>query len=444
MYLKEIESLLGCTNTVDDKPIQSIVIDSRIVKQEGLFIAIKGENFDGHDFIDQAIENGAGALIVSKPVTAKVPYIQVDDTSKALGSIASLHRKHCFCPAIALTGSNGKTSVKEMIAAILPSPSLATKGNLNNHIGVPLSLLNLTKQHRYCVFELGANHCGEIAYTAAMVKPQVALITNIAPAHIGEFGSIDAIARTKGEIFKRLNPGGHAIINDDDSYAHFWDELIQDKKVIRFSCKNASDVYASNISFDANNCGKFTLNIKKQCIEISLKVPGTHNVSNALAAASACFALGITNEQIKKGLNEYAGTTGRLAFISGLNGATVIDDSYNANLQSVRVAIEVLANQLGKTIMVFGDMGELGDYTVAHHQKVGSLAKNANIDHFFSCGKFSALAASAFGKNGHHCQDYRQIISALKPLLDSHTSVLIKGSRAAKMENIVAQLAVCK
>ncbi len=338
---------------------------------------------------------------------------------------------------IALTGSNGKTTVKEMIAAILPKPAHATPGNLNNHIGAPLSVLRLRPEHRYAVFELGANHPGEIAYTVAIVKPQVALINNIAPAHIEGFGSIDGVARTKGEIYQGLAVGGTAIINDDDDYAHFWDELLIDKKIVRFSLTKPVDVYAQDISFNAQGWASFSLVLPSEHGQVNLQIPGEHTVRNALAAAACCYALGISLVDIVAGLQQFCGVAGRMTFLSGKNHSLVIDDTYNANLHSVLTAVKVLAKRQGRRILVLGDMGELGAWTQQHHEEVGYTAYRLGIDLLMTCGKHSEYSTRAFAGTAKHYPNHDELAQDLLPKLDKDTTVLVKGSRSAAMEKIV-------
>ena len=440
MNLNTVAALLvqSCQNNAD---ITHICTDSRELKPGSLFIAIKGERFDGHDFIKEAEARGAVAVVVNHPVDGlSIPQFIVADSIQALAKIATVHRQTMHCPVIALTGSNGKTTTKEMIAAILPQPSHATKGNLNNHIGAPLTVLQLNSQHRYAVFELGASHQGEIAHTVAIVQPDVALINNIAPAHIEGFSSIDGVACAKGEIYQGLSASGIAVVNDDDTYAHFWDELLIDKKVLRFSIEHPADVYADNIHLDERGCGEFTLVMPTGKVDLHLNVPGLHNVRNALAAAACCHAVGISKEAIQQGLEHFGGVKGRLTVLTGKNQSTVIDDTYNANLRSVLVALEVLAKRPGKKIFVFGDMGELGRWTNEHHQEVGLAARRLGIDLLLSYGSSSKLAAESFGAGGEHFVTQEQLVEDLVDKLSSDTVVLVKGSRSSAMEKIVHQL----
>lgn len=423
------------------KEIKGVCIDSRLIEPGYLFIAIKGERFDGHDFVKEVEAKGAIAAVVSHLVDGvSIPQFVVPDTLDALAKIAKAHRQTLHCPVIALTGSNGKTTVKEMIAAILPAPSLATKGNFNNHIGAPLSVLQLNDTHRYAVFELGANHLGEIAHTVAIVCPDVTLINNIAPAHVAEFGSIEAVARAKGEIHQGLSAQGIAVINDDDAYAHFWDEILVNKKTIHFSAQERSDVYAQDVRLDDQGRGQFSLVLPKGRADIELQVPGLHHVRNALAAAACCYAVGLSIEEIKRGLEQFSGVKGRLTFLTGKNHSTVIDDTYNANLRSVLTALEVLAKREGKKIFVFGDMGELGNWAKEHHEEVGLVARQLGINQLMSCGMHSAYAAQAFGVGGQHYSSQDELAQIVLKELNPDTTVLVKGSRSSAMEKIVNKL----
>ena len=440
MTLFEIAALFNATCAVD-QVLTGVSIDSRQIKPGYLFVAIVGERFDGHDFIQSAVANGAVAVVCRREIpTLAIPQIIVPDTLQALAAIATYHRQKIACPVIALTGSNGKTTVKEMIASILPKPSFATPGNLNNHIGAPLSVLQLNAEHRYAVFELGANHPGEIAHTVAIVQPQVTLINNIAPAHIEGFVSIDGVAQAKGEIHQGLVSEGTAIINDDDPYAHYWDSLLTNKKQIHFSVNNQATVYARDVVFNGDGCPHFILVTPAGNVSIQLKTPGSHSVSNALAAAACTYALGIDLADIADGLNRFSGVAGRMTFLAGKKAAVIIDDTYNANLRSVQIALDVLAKRQGRRIFVFGDMGELGAFSQQHHHEVGVSARKHGIDVLMSCGEQSESTALAFGDSGKHYQSQDELVRDLLGQLDGRTTVLIKGSRSASMENIVHQL----
>lgn len=421
--------------------ITGVSIDSRKIMPGHLFVALRGQHQDGHQFIPEVQDKGASAVLCEEKIAGiTIPQFVVNNTLKALTTMAKLHRHTINCPIIALTGSNGKTSVKEMIAAILPNPAYATPGNLNNHIGVPLSVLHLKPEHRYAVFELGANHLGEIAHIVSIVQPNVALINNIAPAHIEGFGSIDGVANAKGEIYAGLSANQTAVINDDDAYAHFWDKLLTDKRVIRFSFTKKADIFAKKVIFNADNVASFTLCSPQGEQAVTLQVPGTHMVYNALAAAACCVAVGISLKDIADGLKRFQGVSGRLTHLAGKNDAVIIDDTYNANLRSVLTAIEVLSKRQGFRILVLGDLGELGACTQKHHEEIGHIAKQKGINLFMTTGKHSAYSSQAFGEDARHYLTQESLVNDLLPYLDKNTTVLVKGSRSAAMEKIVHQL----
>lgn len=438
MKLTEIARLFN-TSCAEDLIISSVGIDSRSVTPGQLFVAIQGERFDSHLFIPDAVAKGAVGIVCLHAIDGiDVPQFVVPDTIQALADIATYHRRQLNCGVIALTGSNGKTSVKEMISSILPQPSFATPGNLNNHIGAPLSVLQLQPTHRYAVFELGANHQSEIAHTVSVVHPHITLINNIAPAHIGEFGSIDGVAHAKGEIYQGLPLDGIAVVNDDDAYAHFWDNLLVDKKVVRFSAHHPATVYARDVVFNSGGCAQFVLVVPEGEAAIQLAVPGAHNVCNALAAAACTSAMNISLSDIKAGLSRFLGVPGRMTFLKGKEQAVIIDDTYNANLRSVITALEVLAKRDGLRVFIFGDMGELGPWSEKHHQEVGEVARSLGIDKLMTCGIQSQAAALAFGAGATHYTSQDALICDLH--LDENTTVLVKGSRSSAMENIVHQL----
>lgn len=441
--LQAIAKLLNCPS-IQDGLVHDISVDSRKTKPGDLFVALSGERFDGNNFLEEAVAQGAVAVICSVKPNDKLnaPYFLVEDPLAALTKIAVYHRQSITCPVIALTGSNGKTTVKEMIYNILPKPAHATPGNLNNHIGVPLSLLKLNATHRYAVFELGANHLGEIAHTAKLVNPQVALINNIGPAHIGEFGSIEAIAKAKGELFQALNSEGIAVINEDDDYAHCWDDFLEDKRTIRFAIHKPATVSAENILFNEQGCANFDLVLPTERRAINLQLPGKHMVYNALAAATCCFALGIELDKILSGLNQFKGVPGRMTFLKGINQALIIDDTYNANPLSVSMAIDVLAERQGHKILVLGDMGELGPWAEKYHREIGQKAQQQGINLLLTYGLNSEYSSKAFGIGAQHFNDQGELVQNLLHQLDATTTVLIKGSRSAAMEKIVHQLII--
>lgn len=440
MDLNTIAAALS-QSVANNTVVTGFCTDSRSLKPGNVFIALTGEHFDGHAYVRDVEAKGAAAVVVSRATPGvRIPQFIVPDPLQGLADIAAVHRQNMSCPVIALTGSNGKTTVKEMIAACLPYPSHATKGNLNNHIGAPLSILEWTTDHRYAVFELGASHSGEIRYTASLVRPAVTLINNIAPAHVEGFGSLDGVARAKGEIHQCLTAGGTAVINNDDHYAHFWDAFLTEINTIRFSSMQDADVYAKEIRFDTHGRGLFTLVLPNGQADIALQVPGKHNIQNALAAASCAYAVGISLHAIQAGLNNFTGVQGRMTVLPGKNKSTVIDDSYNANLQSVLSALDILAQRPGTKIFAFGDMAELGSFSREHHEEVGIAARQLGIDRVLTCGVQSQLASQAFGDGGVHFTDQESLVENILEELSSNTTVLVKGSRSSKMEQIVHKL----
>jgi len=441
MNLNSIAQQLGLKHTAP-LPITGVSIDSRHIKPGMLFVALRGEQFDGHNFITAAVANGAAAILCERPQDNldNIPQLIVADSLLALAAIASAHRKTLSCPVIALTGSNGKTTVKDMISAILPQPSYATPGNFNNHIGAPLSVLQLQAEHRYAVFELGANHAGEIAYTVAIAQPKIALINNIAPAHIEGFGSIDGVADAKGEIYAGLPDGGTAIVNDDDEYAHYWDAILDGKKVLRFSLNKNADIHAKSLVLNDAGCARFTLVLPSGEAVVQLHIPGVHSARNALAAAACCYAAGIPLADIVTGLQAFRGVAGRMTYLPGKHQSLVIDDTYNANLRSVLTAVDVLAQRPGRRILVLGDLGELGQWTQSHHEEIGRAARQSGIDQLMTCGKQSEYSTRAFGENAKHYDRQDDLAQDLLPRLDENTTVLVKGSRSAAMEKVVQQL----
>jgi UDP-N-acetylmuramoyl-tripeptide--D-alanyl-D-alanine ligase len=432
----------------EDVLFTGVSTDSRNVKSGDLFIALSGKNFDGHKFVAQAKDRGAVAAMVNqesdikKNQDSKIPMIIVKDTLLGLGRLAAYWRGCFDIPLIAVTGSNGKTTVKEMIALILlqlvgkdSNKVLATTGNLNNDIGVPKMLLQLCKQHKYAVIEMGMNHSGEISYLTHLAKPSVALITNAGAAHIEGIGSVEAVARAKGEIFEGLDKLGIAVINADDPNVQLWRKLIGTRSVIEFGLSKEVKVggcYQLNLTDT-----RMKLKLPDGAIEIKLKVPGKHNVYNALAAAAAATAIGISKENIASGLGLFSGVDGRLQQKKCQHDATMIDDSYNANPESVRAALSVLANSPGKKILILGDMGELGDNTVDFHECIGEEARLIGIDRLFALGELSAHSVKKFGVGAQHFNNIEDLIAAVEAVLDPNVTLLVKGSRFMQMERVV-------
>jgi UDP-N-acetylmuramoyl-tripeptide--D-alanyl-D-alanine ligase len=425
-----------------DGLIASVSTDSRSVGESCLFVALKGENFDAHAFVDQAIAAGAKALLVSQRLPATIPQILVADTRRALGLLGAWVRSQVPAKVVALTGSSGKTSVKEMTAAILRhcGQVLATAGNFNNDIGVPLTLLRLTPSDDFAVIELGANHIGEIAYSAGLVRPDSALVNNLSSAHLAGFGSLQGVAQAKGEIFASLPPNGHAIINADSHDWPRWQNLLQHRTVWRFSAREPADFFADAIKAQGGSV-HFTLHSPLGDCPVVLPLPGRHNVANALAASALAISVGATLEAVRAGLAQLSAVPGRLYPISLGEGRLLIDDSYNANVGSMTAAAQVLGELSGYRVMAVGDMAELGDQAEDCHRQVGEAIRQAGIDKVLSVGKLSHLIGEASGR-GEHFQDQMSLTSRLRQLMSEHTviTVLIKGSRSAAMEQVVRAL----
>ena len=422
-----------------DLTIDAVTTDTRKVTAGCLFVALKGERFDAHDFAEQAKENGAGALLVSRKLDIDLPQVVVKDTRLAFGELAAWVRQQVPARVVALTGSSGKTSVKEMTAAILSQcgNTLYTAGNLNNDIGVPMTLLRLTKEHEYAVIELGANHQGEIAWTVSLTRPEAALVNNLAAAHLEGFGSLEGVAKAKGEIYTGLPESGIAILNADNNDWLNWQSIIGARKTWRFSPNAAnSDFTATNIHVTSHGT-EFTLTTPTGGVEVLLPLPGRHNIANALAAT----AVGASHEAIKAGLANLKAVPGRLFPIQLSENKLLLDDSYNANVGSMTAAVQVLSEMPGFRIMVVGDMAELGDESEACHTQVGEAAKAAGLDCVLSAGKLSQAISQASGV-GEHFADKAALIERLKALMTEKqiVTVLVKGSRSAAMEEVVHAL----
>jgi UDP-N-acetylmuramoyl-tripeptide--D-alanyl-D-alanine ligase len=444
LQTKEIAQLVQGQLVGADIQIQSVSTDSRNITQGDLFIALKGPNFDGHQFAADVISKGAVALIVDQQLPVAVPQIIVADTRLALGALGAAVKQKVNPKSVAVTGSVGKTTVKEMMAAILDRIGnvLATAGNFNNDIGAPLTLLRLTEQHQYAVMELGANHLGEIAYTSSLVKPEVSIITNVAAAHLEGFGDLFGVARAKGEIYGSLGQDGVAIVPLDSEFSDYWLKRLQDKTVLTFSSTQPADFNAEHIVLNEQGCASFDLVCPQGRIFIQLVLPGKHNVANALAAAAATLALGASLTDVQLGLAAMKPVKGRINVTQASDKLRLIDDTYNANSESTKAAIDLLATYPGFRVLVFGDMGELGADARLYHEEVGLYAKQKGINLLFTLGVLSQSASDLFNGQGAHFSSRQQLIQKLSPILDEQSSstVLVKGSRSAKMELVVQDL----
>lgn len=443
LLLSEVAATLNGRVVGADASFSGVSIDSRAIGQGQLFIALTGPRFDGHDYLNDVAAKGAVAALVEREVPeSALPQLVVADTRVALGQLGALNRAGYDKPVAAITGSSGKTTVKEMLACILRTrgPVLATKGNLNNDLGVPLTLLELTREHTSAVIELGASRIGEIAYTVAMTKPHVAVLNNAGTAHVGEFGGPDKIVEAKGEIIEGLAADGIAVLNLDDKAFAIWHARAAGRQVLSFSLKNPeADFYASDMSLDARGCPRFTLHSPQGIEPVQINLLGTHNVANALAAAAAAHALGVSLFGIKTGLEAVQPVKGRAVAQVTSTGLRIIDDTYNANPTSMCAAVDILAAFSGRTVLVLGDIGELGEWAEQGHREVGAYAAD-KVSALYAVGPLMAHAVAAFGHQARHFANQADLITALRTEHEKNTTILIKGSRSAAMENVVAAL----
>ena len=428
----------------DNGTIRGVSTDSRKIAAGELFIALRGENFDGHEFVATARDAGAAAAVIDDQApesvrTLGLPLIVVADTRTALGALASAWRARFDIPLVAVTGSNGKTTTKEMVASILRAAFgntvLATQGNFNNDVGLPLTLLQLNDAHRAAVIEMGMNHPGEISSLARIAAPTVAIVTNAQRAHLAGMGTLETIAAEKGSVFPELPETGVAVINADDQWAALWRGQAAGCRIMDFSFEGPASVTGECHTHGLENDLK--IRVLGSEIEVSLAVPGEHNARNALAAAAVAVAAGVPLDAVRDGLAAFRGVKGRLQRRAGYRGATVLDDTYNANPDSVRAGVDVLAAMVGRKILVLGDMGEIGDMTGQFHDEVGGYAKSQGLDRLLAYGESSALAAHNFGAGGEHFKKIEDLIATLRAEMTPETTVLIKGSRFMRMERVV-------
>ena len=428
-----------------DVTVEGVSTDTRAIAKGALFIALAGERFDAHDFLEQAMAAGAGALLVADAgkLPAGVSAVVVDDTRLALGRLAAAWRARFALPVIAVTGSNGKTTTKEMIAAILKvahgAAVLSTRNNLNNDIGLPLTLLGLSAAHRAAVIEMGMNHPGEIAYLAPIGAPTVALVTNAQRAHLEGMGDLDEVAREKGAIFSGLPAEGVAVINADDSYAGYWRGVAAGRPVRSFAIDGAADVVGKVRQHGLETA--IDLSAPEGEVHIALRIPGRHNAGNAVAAAAACLAAGVPLAAVAAGLESFSGVKGRLQRRAGKLGAEILDDTYNANPDSVRAGIDVLASTIGRKLLILGDMGEIGEACAQYHDEIGGYAKSQGVDLLFALGEATKAAVRNFGDGARHFCHVDKLIAAADKELGPDTTVLVKGSRFMKMERVADALA---
>ena len=444
--LQELVERLDARLAGADTGIRSVSTDSRSLRPGDLFVALQGPSFDGHDYVPVALERQAAAAMISRPVSTSIPTLQVADTRLALGQLAALWRERAVATVVAVTGSNGKTTVKEMLAAILGQRGsvLATVGNLNNDIGLPLTLTRLQEED-FAVVELGANHPGEIDYLSRIARPDVAILNNAGRAHLEGFGSLQGVARAKLEIINGLAQDGVFVFNADDEFAQLWRQAASDYRQLSFGVRQAADVHSEpqcmRVKWTEHGfSSQFEVSTPAGALQLNLRLVGEHNRLNALAAVAAAQVVGADETAIVDGLAGLQPVPGRLCLAQGCQGARLVDDSYNANPDSVSAAIQVLASAPGRRRLVLGDLGELGPDQVALHTEIGERAKAAGIDQLFTCGVLSAAASRSFGKGARHFADSDQLSDALLQDMSAEDSILIKGSRMAAMDQVVNRL----
>jgi len=435
---KAAESMRGVLQG-EDVRFRGVSTDTRTLESGQLFVALSGPNFDGSEFLQAAEDRkAAGTVTSNSAAVTTLPKITVDDSRLALGCLASSWRQEMPATVIGITGSNGKTTLKELIASCLSqsAETLATHGNLNNDIGLPLMLLKLGPEHRYAVIEMGANHAGEIEYLTSLAAPSVVAITNAGPAHLEGFGTIEGVAKAKGEILQSAKRPRAAILNADDTWFDYWASLVSDLQVVSFGLSSNAAVYASDIRIQSEGTS-FQLHLPNTELQINLPLQGVHNVRNACAAAAVSLAFDLTAEQIKSGLEAVAPVAGRLQSVSGIGGSRVFDDSYNSNPASAIAAAEFLVTQAGSSVLVLADMRELGEDSESLHKSVGLAARDAGIDRLLATGELSKHTVSAFGEGAAWYENAEEIAADLCSTLDADNNVLVKGSRSMHMGRVV-------
>ncbi len=443
--LASFAAAAGARLVGEDRAFGVVSTDSRTIPSGALFVALRGERFDGHDYAAAAAERGAVAALVDRELDLPVPQLIAADTLVALSAAAAAWRAGFDIPVVGVAGSNGKTSTKEMVAAVLArrGPVLATRGTLNNHIGVPLTLFGLGAEHRAAVIELGANHPGEVAALAALARPTVGLVTNAGAEHLEGFGTLDGVARAEGELFEALGPGATAVINADDAYAGLWRDMAGAARIVTFGT-GAADLRAREVRLSVEGgrwSTSFVLDTPAGTAQLRLALPGAHNVANAAGAAAAAMACGATLEQVVDGLARVEPVAGRLQLKAGAAGAWIVDDSYNANPSSAIAGLDVLAALPGEHWLVLGEMAELGEHAGAAHEQVGRHARETGVARLEAIGPTTPRAVAAFGAGGRWHADADSLVATLRPALREGVTVLVKGSRINRLERVVDALA---
>jgi UDP-N-acetylmuramoyl-tripeptide--D-alanyl-D-alanine ligase len=427
-----------------DRAYTGVSTDTRTIKPGELFVALRGPRFDANEFVAAAEAAGAAGAVVDRRTDRPLAQVLVADTQEALTVSSAAWRAQFQIPVVGVAGSNGKTTVKEMTAAILSctGSTLATRGSLNNHIGVPLTLHRLERTHRFAVIEIGTNHPGEVAALCRVARPTVGLITNAGAEHLEGFGSIEGAARAEGEMVADLEPEHVAVLNADDEFADLWRGMTR-ARVVTFGLAGPADFGASGVHTTIGADGfttRFELRSPQGSVPVELRLAGRHNVVNALCAAAAAVAAGASLEDVRTGLATMRPVPGRLQLKTAPSGAWIVDDSYNANPSSMKAGIEVLETVDARRWFVMGDMGELGDHAAESHRDVGRFAREHRIDRLFATGKLSALAVEAFGSGGEWFADAATLARAVNAELTREVCVLVKGSRSARLERVVEAL----
>ncbi len=436
---------LECGGTLQgaDRPFAAVSTDTRALSKGDLFVALRGPSHDGNDFVAAALAGGAAGAMVSRPQPAAIAQIVVADSQMALEQVAHSWRRQFTLPLVGVAGSNGKTTVKEMTAAILGEAGdcLATRGNLNNHIGVPLTLLRLESSHAFAVVEMGANHAGDVEALVRIARPTVGLVTNAGAEHLEGFGSLEGVARAEGEMVAGLETGATAVINADDEFADLWRRLTS-ARITTFGMVQPADFTATDVRTTLDAGGfltSFTLLSPIGAAGIQLRMGGRHNVANALAAAAAAMSAGAQLKHVVAGLGGVRAAPGRLQFKTTTGGAWLIDDSYNANPSSVRAGIQVLASLDGRKWLVLGDMAELGAFAESAHAEIGVFAREQGVERLLATGKLAALAVESFGRGGQWFAEAAELAEALRDA-PADVRMLIKGSRVNRLERVVDAL----
>ncbi|MEL7024321.1 MAG: UDP-N-acetylmuramoyl-tripeptide--D-alanyl-D-alanine ligase [Pseudomonadota bacterium] len=435
--LGDIADVLGLRTDSAAQVCTGVSIDSRTIHEGELFVAISGPNFDGTDYIEAARQSGATAALTTRQVDSSLPQLIVGDTLQALHQLAiAWRRKFAALTTIGITGSNGKTTMRSLVQALCGADTHATRGNLNNHLGVPLVVFGLGPEHRYAVIEMGANHIGEIAVLAALAKPTIGIVTNAGPAHLEGFGSLDGVAQGKGEMFEALDADSTAVINRDDRYFDYWLGRAEPAEVITFGSTSSADVWYSDYR-PVDGGGQFALHHAEQTFDVRLQLEGEHNAMNCAAACAAGLAAGLEWSTFATRLASVVPVDGRLHRVSLHSDVEVIDDSYNANPASMRAAIESLVAGASQPWAVLGDMLELGDGAVEEHRALGAFCREAGVQRLFAFGTFSAALCDGFGADSEAFEDMSELNASLLKALVPDVTIGVKGSRSTRMERVV-------